>query len=373
MNGNRGKVFRVGNFNLCNLALPNEVFYRREFYSKADYARKIAWSAQQLDRMRADIVGFQEVFHPAALQDVLDHSEYCRDFHLLAVPPLDDTPTVALASRFPVLAHEFITDFPAAARLDVRGATMPLSHFSRPVLKVRLQLSQSVECVVYVVHLKSKRGIIPQYVDKYDPVEIAKGQARSLMLRAAEAIALRVLMLELLEDRDYPVMLLGDLNDGNPAVTSRIISGEPPHRRLEHDFKREIWDVLLYHAKDIQARQSYDDYIYTHLHNGHYECLDHIMVSQEFVSQNPERIGNVIYVSVFNDHLLDETLSDEHMPKWQSDHGQLVAAIELERDERPRRVLTVKRSTEVTKTQDAQGKVTQHSKESILRVERMED
>jgi len=373
MNNNSGKTFRVGNFNLCNLALPNEIFYRREHYSKEDYARKITWTAQQLDRMRADIIGFQEVFHPEALQAALAESQYCQGFHLIAIPPQDDTPTVALASRFPILAHEFIEDFPQEARLDIRGAKIPLSHSSRPVLSVRLQLSPSVECAIYVAHLKSKRPIIPQYADNHDPIELAKGQARSLILRAAEAIALRVLMMEVLENRDYPVIVLGDLNDGSPAVTSRIISGDPPHRKLELEYKRDVWDVLLYHAKDIQARQSYDDYLYTHLHNGHYECLDHILVSQEFVTQNPDRIGRVVYVSVLNDHLLDETLTDESIPKWQSDHGQIVASIELERDERPRRVLTIKRRTEVTKTEVSEGKVTKESKESIVRVERIEN
>lgn len=351
MNGSSGKTFRVGNFNLCNLALPNWVFYRREYYSQEDYAKKIAWIAQQLDRMQADVIGFQEVFHPEALQAALAQSSHCRDFYLIAVSPQDDTPTVAIASRFPILRHEYIANFPIESQLEVRGAKMPLTHFSRPVLSVRLQLSPSIECAIYVAHLKSKRPIIPQAADRHDPVEIAKGQARSLMLRAAEAIALRVLMMEVLQDRDYPVILLGDLNDGGPAVTSRIISGDPPHRRLEQAAKRDVWDVLLYHAKDIQARQSFDDYLYTHLHGGHYECLDHIMVSQEFVAQNPDRIGRVGYVSVLNDHLLDETLSDETIPKWQSDHGQIVASIELERDERPRRVLTIKRRTEVTKTE----------------------
>lgn len=87
--------------------------------------------------------------------------------------------------------------------------------------------------------------------------------------------------------------------------------------------------MLLYNVKDIQARQSYRDTYYTYIHNGHYESLDHILVSQEFVHQNPSRLGEVEYVSVHNDHLIDETLSDQAVPRWQSDHGQVVTTIRL--------------------------------------------
>jgi endonuclease/exonuclease/phosphatase family metal-dependent hydrolase len=352
--------FRVGTFNLCNLALPDQVFYSRGCYSQTDYNRKLRWVAGQLDQMRADLVGFQEVFHAKALQQALQQSEFCRGFQLIASDAVGDIPAVGLASRFPILEHQLISDFPQAAQLEIRGAEIPLTHFSRPLLRARIQLSPTVECTVFVVHLKSKRPIIPQSADRYDPVEVAKGQARSLILRAAEAIALRVLLMDVLRDRDYPVIVLGDLNDGSPAVTSQIISGEPPHRRLESEYKRNIWDVLLYHAKDIQARQSYDDMHYTHLHNGHYESLDHIMVSQEFVSQNPNRLGRVVYVSVFNDHLLDETLSPETMPIWQSDHGQVVASIELE-EARGQRSVSLRTRTEVTPNRVV--------KESMVRIE----
>lgn len=325
------KNFRIGTFNLYNLALPDTPFYGQR-YTPAEYTQKLAWIAGQLDRMQADIVGFQEVFDQEALQQALHQSNFCQKFYLLMAPSSEDAPAVAIASRFPILDSKIIREFPAAAQLDIQGAKMPLSHFTRPVLAARLRITDAVECTVFVVHLKSKRPIVPDQADRHHPIEKAKGQARSLMLRAAEAIALRVLLMEVLQNRDYPVIVLGDMNDGRPAVTSEIISGEVPHRKLEPEHKRKIWDVLLYHVKDIQARQSYSDFYYTHIHNGHYESLDHIMVSQEFVSQNPKRVGRVGYVSLFNDHLIDETLSDEPVPIWQSDHGQVVASIELERN-----------------------------------------
>ncbi len=153
--------------------------------------------------------------------------------------------------------------------------------------------------------------------------------ALSFSFRTAEATALRCVLLDKLRGNDHPLVVLGDTNDIGTAVTSEIIAGAPPWRNLRYRQKLRIWDVLLYNVKDIQARQSYRDAYYTHIHNGHYESLDHILVSQEFVHQNPKRLGQVEYVSVLNDHLIDETLSDEKLPVWQSDHGQVMATIRL--------------------------------------------
>lgn len=332
------KIFKVGTFNLYNLVLPDVAFYRRLRYSPEEYDRKKNWIARQLLQMKADVIGFQEVFHQRALREALAVSEKYKAYQMIVADPTGsslvettapETPFVALATRFPILEYKVIEAFPAEAVLDVGGAVIPLRKFSRPVLWVRLKLRNDIDCSVFVVHLKSKRPILPEGVDRHDPVEKMKGQARSLILRAAEATALRMILMEVLQGRDHPVIVMGDVNDGGLAVTSQIISGEPPWRQLPSEHKKELWDILLYHVRDIQARLSYRDYYYTHIHNGHYESLDHIMVSQEFAAQNPERIGRVCYVSLFNDHLIDDTLSREGIANWQSDHGQVVATIEL--------------------------------------------
>lgn len=321
--------FRLATFNLCNLALPNTPFYR-EAYSPEIYRRKTTWIANQLQKMRADIIGFQEVFHAEALQEILAESRLYQQAEIIVSKQVEDSPAVALVSKFPVLSYQVIEQFPAAAKLDIQGVVLPIDRFSRPVLSVKIAV-HGVECIVFVVHLKSKRPILPEGVDRHDPIERAKGQARSLILRAAEATALRMLLMQTLQNRDYPVIVMGDVNDSALAVTTQMIEGEPPHRELASDRKREIWDVLLYNVKDIQARRSYGDFFYTHIHNGHYETLDHILISQEFISENPRRIGRVGNVSVFNDHLIDQTLTDEEIPVWESDHGQVVAVLEFDR------------------------------------------
>lgn len=328
------RQFRVGTFNLNNLALPRREFYRGESYSQEEYQKKLSWTAQQLDRMGAEIVGFQEVFHRKALQDVFSRSELSRNHHLVMAESLGQGPGIALATNFQVIKHHVYLDFPKASRLvwDADKSLIPITQFSHPVLAVDLKLPNGMNCTVFVVHLKSKRPMMDRDADWTDPVELAKGQARSLIRRAAEAIALRFILMDVLRDRRYPVIVMGDVNDNPTAVTTQLVSGQPPWEKWPFRKKVPVWDTLLYQVKDIQARLGYGDHYYTHIHNGHYDSLDHILVSEEFAPRNRNHIGQVIYVSVYNDHLFDQTLLKDSIERWKSDHGQVVATIELDRE-----------------------------------------
>jgi len=321
--------FRVGTFNLNNLALPDIAFNNGDRLSSEVYQKKLTWTAQQLDRMDTDIVGFQEVFHKEALQAALQTSETHREHHLVMAEDRGTGPGLALATRFPIVQHRIHSRFPKESVLSFDEASIPINRFTHPVLSVELQLSDRVQCTVYVVHLKSKRPMMAKGADYSDPVELAKGQARSLIRRAAEATALRFILMKGLRDRRYPIIVLGDVNDDPTAVTTQLVSGQPPWECWPYRKKVPVWDTLLYQVKDIQARLGHGDYYYTFIHNGHYDSLDHIMVSEEFAPRNRDRIGQVTYVSVYNDHLFDQTLLEDSIEPWKSDHGQVVTTIEL--------------------------------------------
>ena len=321
--------FKIATFNALNLVLPNYKYYDNRVYTESEFAQKKMWINNQLTNMRADIVGFQEIFHQEALMEILSDNPFYKGKTQLVVANSDGTkPTVGLISKFPILDYAIIEDLPKKLTLE-NGVEIPFEKFSRPVLKARIRLNEQSDLIVFVAHLKSKRPIFAEGADQDDPIEKARAEASSLMLRTAEAYGLRMLMMAELQNRDAPVVLMGDFNDTHTAVTTRLLSGEPPFRYLPLDKKMRQWDVLLYHVKDIQARLSYADTYYTHIHNGHHESLDHIMVSQELVNENPQRIGRVGYVRVFNDHLIDSTLSNDRLPSWQSDHAQVVASIEM--------------------------------------------
>jgi endonuclease/exonuclease/phosphatase family metal-dependent hydrolase len=332
------KTIRVGTFNLMNLMLPNKPLYRGTlFCSQEDYVRKAEWTDFMLTQMDADIIGFQELFHRNALVNIFKDNPLYRKAKLYMADEVGDQPRVALLSRFPVENIEVFTDFPKDAVIDFspKGreyVVMPFTTFSRPVLRADVRIPDYGIITCFVIHLKSKRAILYDGEDEQNPVDLARGQSRSLIIRAAEAVAARALIAEAMRIPDRPVIVCGDVNDVGNAVTSRILTGEVPQHRLADQVKKQIWDVLLYHVKDIQARRSYQDFYYTHIHNGMYESLDHIMVSQELVTENPRNQGRVGQVCVYNDHLIDQTFTNDKQDKCKSDHGVVTCTIELNVD-----------------------------------------
>lgn len=323
--------FKVGTFNVLNLAMPGQVTYPNDRpFSKEEYADKIAWIGGQLRRMDAEIVGFQEVWHLDALKDAVQAGTPSgAPLHVMVATQGQKTPQVGLATSLEVVRTITHHDFPDGFTLTVSGIPDPIKSFSRPVLQADLKLPEGHELSVLVAHLKSKRPLLDEETES-DAKNIALGSARSLMVRAAEAYALRCILLKLMAGTKHPVILLGDLNDSALSVTTVIVSGTPPVHYLPPQEKQAIWDVLLYNAFDIQARQNTRrDVSYSHIYNGYYDTLDQIYVSQEFSRLNPKRMGEVEYVHYFNDHLVDRTLSRERPDRIQSDHGQVVATLRV--------------------------------------------
>lgn len=336
------KTLKIGTFNVENLAPPGVTYYDDEKWSAGDFAAKSAWTAGQLRRMGAQLVGFQEVWRESTLREVCAASGRFSEAQVWA-PGTDETsavltkgPFVGIASTLPLVgAVETIEQFPDGVDAEFGGFALPVSAFSRPVLKATFSLDGDRTVTAFVAHLKSKRGIEDPDVVRGDPYEEVLGKARSLIRRASEAAALRFLIIEEIVANDRPVVVLGDLNDGTGAVTTEMITGSRPWRFEKFPVKQQMWDRLLYNAWELHAARSTKDVGFTHIYNGLYENLDHVLVSQEFVAENPKRIGEVIDVRYLNDHLIDSVLSDERKVKSESDHGQLVVEIRLREPPNP--------------------------------------
>lgn len=343
------QVFKIANLNAYNLVRAGVPFYDQPAYGVDELEQKLQWTAGILRASNADLVGFQEVFHEETLQDAVAQAGDGFDVRAPgATRELNEAggkalgPKLGLASRFPVVSLDVIFDFPAEAQL-----TVPILHpdtqaetlvgigfrtFSRPVLKARVLLPTGDHCTVFVAHLKSKRPMLLDDEEPSDPIVKARGAIRSLLLRGAEAAALRALIVSVIhspipDQRGEPCIVFGDLNDGISSVTTAVVGGEPPFFRLKPEQKQRIWDVLLYNVFDIQARRSLESFAFSHIWNGRHELLDHILVSQEFVREFPNRIGEVLNARVLTDHLVDETLTRDRKTRIHSDHGVPVAEI----------------------------------------------
>ena len=391
--------FTIASFNVKNLIGADQEYYKFMSYTPEEYAWKEDWMADQIVKLGADIIGFQEIFEESALQDVIDEADrrgiatnevtlpdrkkrYAKKaiFRKLAYAPYSDAqiafapnvndgepgqrrPGLAILSRFGFVGKpEVIQNLTPTLKIPMQelggddGGYYTVSRLSRPIQKVRIAVGNQV-ITVFNCHLKSKLGefITPQGADfapesdlsNYDAVGRAMGALRAALRRMAEAWVLRDLIVRELK-AGHPVMVLGDFNDGEHAVSSEIISGEVPFKNyswmLRHDaqngsdrYSREeneaiheaVSSMRLHSAEKLFVRKSLRDMVYTSAFGGVFESIDQILMSRHFHPDFDGKIGEMEYFSVYNDHITDGSHDQAPYNKLASDHGQIMAHMQL--------------------------------------------
>jgi predicted extracellular nuclease len=320
-------------FNLLNLNEPGlRVYQDANGWTQEEYDRKIAWTARILDVMRADVFGFQELWHARSLENAAAKAGLTADYELL-VPPGHDGKRIVCAGAVKktilVGQPQWISDFPEAFKLDSKGddaqaddIKVRLKTFSRPVLSFRIRpRANSPEINVFVCHFKSKA---PTRIDGetwfrenkplYQPHTEALGSALSTIRRTAEAAAFRILLTNATKNTDLPVVVIGDLNDGQHSNTLNILTGQPNYLTT---LMTGGGDTDLYSAQTLQQYRSETDVYYTHVFQDRRESLDHILFSQEFYDNSRKRIWAFDGMEIANDHLN----RDDHKATGTNDHG----------------------------------------------------
>ncbi len=324
-------TLQVATGNLLNLAAPGHLYYPNQHpYDSSEAERKTQWLGAMLARLNADVLGVQEVWDESALRAAVRASGL--HYSIVVAPGAENgeqqgasgTPRVGLVTRLPLLELESTTQFEPADHIPVPELGVQ-SRFERPVLRARVQSKHGQTLQVLVVHLKSKRPKFLQNAqgevieDRDDPAVVARATLRSLLMRAAEACALRRLVVNITHRTHEPLLLLGDMNDGPHSVTSQLIAA---NQAVSYD--KGTRDTALFHAWDVQTDPALKrDVAYSHVHQGWPELLDQIWVSEEFVATSQRSMGDVRRVDVFNDHL------QESRERWRSDHGFVRALLRL--------------------------------------------
>lgn len=327
----------IGSFNLYNLNEPGLPIYTdRDGWTQAEYDLKIDWAARQLRVLKADVFGFQELWHAASLARALDAAGLTADYDLLAPPEANGRRITCCAIvRKGLLTGvpEWIVAFPPGFVLQSSGddpqtpqIAVNIAGFSRPVLHFTMRPREAGPDVhVYVCHFKSKgpTKVFTEAWFKADRPLYTKhatglGSALSTIRRTAEAAALRFLLSEQMKDNDTPVIVLGDINDGQHSNTANILTEQP--RYLVGESKGG-GDTALYTAQTLQEYRDTRDVYYTHVHQDIRESLDHILVSQEFYDNSKKRIWIFDGLSINNDHLNFE----DHKADGSTDHGVIRA------------------------------------------------
>ena len=199
---------------------------------------------------------------------------------------------------------------------------MHIPGFSRPVLNFQVALRDDPPLTeVFVAHLKSK---LPTQIngetwydadpETYRDHRNALGGAISTIRRTAEATALRVLLTEVMKGTQTPVLVLGDLNDGQHSNTINILTEQPNYLVGESHGGA---DIGLYTAQTLQEYRDTRDVYYTHVHQDLRESLDHVLVSEQFYDHSRQRQWLFDGLSINNDHLNDE----DHRATGTGDHG----------------------------------------------------
>jgi hypothetical protein len=324
-------------FNLLNLQLPGEKVYTDpDGWDQAVYDRKIAWSSQIIRRLAADFIGFQELWAAEALDQVLEGAGL-SDTHTALVPPGHAGNGIvcagAVRSDMLIADPEWIIDFPPETVLKSTGddpqqetIEVNLRSFSRPVLHAQIRPDPRTPVIhALVCHLKSRRPAeVWRERDWYDrglhgPHVTALGYAISTVRRTAEAAALRVLITKITKGTPTPVVVIGDMNDGDNSNTLNILTEQPQYLS---PLSEGGGDNALYTAQTLQEYRSTRDVYYTHIFKKQRESLDHILFSEQFYDHSTDRLWAFDEMTVENDHLN----YDDHKVSGTADHGVIRAA-----------------------------------------------
>jgi endonuclease/exonuclease/phosphatase family metal-dependent hydrolase len=324
--------FSVATFNLFNLQLPDHALNPGQRpWTQDEFADKIEWTARQLNELDADVVGLQELWSRDAMEQVLAKRGLAARYDLLAEPATGGKIVCAALVRKGLLrgTPRWVDEFPDEFRLQSKGndpqtpnIRVTIARFSRPVLNFQVgprELPPATEG--FVAHLKSK---LPERVDeekwfeedeaRFKPHATALGAAIATIRRTAEATALRILLTRAMKGTVTPVIVLGDLNDGQHSNTVNILTEQP--RYLFGD-SRGGADTGLYTAQTLQEYRDTRDVYYTYVHEDLRESLDHVLVSEQFYDNSRRRQWLFDGLIINNDHLND----DDHRGTGTGDHG----------------------------------------------------
>ena len=322
---------RVATFNLEN-------FDETAPGAKPSLSERIALMRPQIQRLRADVVCFQEVHgqeRPGqprallALRELLAGTNLETATLTSSVGPdgeVLDLRNVVVASLLPVLGHEqYRNDLvPAPLYRQITAVPAPKKAVAvtveRPVLHVRLDLGAAGVLHVIDVHLKSKlpTDVPGQKADQFTwrtPGGWAEGSFLSSMKRVSQAVEVRLLVDRILDDDPAAkIVVAGDFNSTSDEVPVQVIRGNVEDTGNPAHATRTL--VPLENSVPEPAR-------FTLFHQGRGQQLDHVLVTRNL-------LAGYRGTQIHNELLHDESAAfatDDKYPE--SDHAPVVAEFDL--------------------------------------------
>ncbi|QXO15621.1 endonuclease/exonuclease/phosphatase family protein [Vibrio ostreae] len=310
---------RFATANLLNYLAPPNAFYDfNNIYEAGQWQQKQAWLNRKLAALNADVIGFQEVFTPEALQQQVTELGYPY-FAVVDQPKISDgyiysSPVVAIASRFELIEVK---------QIDV---TVEGFSFQRQPLRATLIHPALGLVDVYVVHFKSQRSMLEseedaRLVDAWQ-TELY-GRWQSAMQRGQEAHLLHQAMVQRKRQYGHPMVLMGDFNQVLSSMEFNAL-------RATHRFRQPdtFAPLLPYHLHDSWE-------LFSHSHAGarkptHYsgasgQVLDYILLSSDFTQDADHPVATVVDYHVEDHHLVNP---HSEADRFASDHALVAVTLQ---------------------------------------------
>lgn len=345
----------MATFNLFNYLEPPNAFYDFErIYSAEQWQKKQRWISDYLGAYQPDIIGFQEVFSPKSLQELVAEQGY-NYFAVVDQPQVIDDfiyrrPVVAIASRYPI-----VSAVPVQPNIELAqqiGLTNDFT-FSRKVLRATVDVPHLGNCDCYVVHFKSKRPMIEldetnhtrsaeQTIIESLKAQVAGGWGSTIQ-RGSEAALLMVEMIARREATGQPMVLMGDFNnnltDGvlNHLLTHnlRFISAIDRDAYLAKYCLNDAWNLFqTAKTNEVQGLAKANDASVavevprtpTHYFGGGSSVLDYILLSCEFDASYHDSLYQVSAYDTYDRHLINPIFERDGES---TDHGIVLVTLTL--------------------------------------------
>jgi len=341
--------FKICSFNLLNYIKPPNAFYELDnIYSEAQWGKKERWLNNQLSDIKADIIGFQEVFSPDSLKELVGKHGFPY-FETVEEPGNDsigepghifNKPVVALASKFPIIsAEEVSVDKSLISRLHIQ----PGFKFSRAPIRAEVRVNGFATVVVYVVHLKSKRSKFDRdfnvdigdetAVEQYLLDDIQGGWASSIQ-RGTEASLIYQDICRQMRSNERPVVMIGDLNDTIESSTLKLLVAGSELDRIGTKFvsslnsqeRRPIAKFSLYDSFTLNTNYNQSTRQPTHYFANKGSTLDYILMSKDFDARNDQSLAEVTNYQLSNAHLENPIYENDAEC---SDHAPVIITVKV--------------------------------------------
>ncbi|NQZ88931.1 MAG: endonuclease/exonuclease/phosphatase family protein [Colwellia sp.] len=339
----------MATFNLFNYLEPPNAYYDFErIYSAEQWKKKQRWIAEYLREFQPDIIGFQEVFSPESLKELVATQGY--DYFAVVDQPevIDDfiyrSPVVAIASRYPIV------DVAAVKPNTELAETLGLANnfsFSRKVLRATVEIPHMGNCDCYIVHFKSKRSIIE--LDESDKarspektiIESFKAQVAgswgATIKRGSEATLLMIDMIERREATSNPMVLMGDFNNSLAdgvlshllTNTLRFVSAIDRDAYLAKYCLNDAWNLFEVAVINEASETGLVEKPIrkpTHYYGAGNSVLDYILLSCEFDASYHDSLYQVSGYDTYDRHLINPIFERDGES---TDHGIVLVTFTL--------------------------------------------